>query len=454
MAELPRPVPRTLLRGHKAQVHAAAFIRDNERLVTGDADGFVVLWDLVTMRAAAVWKAHEMSILGVQGWGRDKVITHGRDHKLMVWSLAAHHEQHLSTLLPVEDASVARRMPWLLHLLDVNTLNFCPFAACPSARQESSAGIDGASDILVAVPNTILAEAIDIYTLPSQSRAHTIKPGPQNGMVMSLCLLHHRTCLTLLAGFENGYTSVHRLEAAGQWLTTYRCQAHSQPVLSIDVHPNHECFFSSAADAMLVKHPVPIDQQPCSIAVPAVERVAGHDGPPTRTSSASLLSSALRAEGASVTSRPSANLKAWEHPLKTVDTKHSGQQSLSVRSDGKIFATAGWDSNIRVYSCKTIKELAVLQWHKVGAYAVAFAHVGQQSSNPRGQICTAQSTDAAASDLHLASSFEHVKPLDEEKSLRISTDTTVKQRRIRQAKAVHWIAAGAKDGKVSLWDVY
>ncbi|PHH78479.1 hypothetical protein CDD82_3032 [Ophiocordyceps australis] len=454
MAELPRPVPRTLLRGHKTQVHAAAFIRHNERLATGDADGFVVLWDLVTMRAAAVWKAHEKSILGVQGWGRDKIITHGRDHKLMVWSLAAPHEQHLSSLLPVEDASAARPMPWLLHLLDVNTLNFCPFATCPSARQESNAGIDGASEILVAVPNTLLAEAIDIYTLPSQSRAHTVKPGPQNGMVMSLCLLHHRTCLTLLAGFENGYASVHRLEATGHWLTTYRCQAHSQPVLSLDVHPNHEFFFSSSADAMLVKHPVPIDQQPCSITVPPVDHVAGHDGSPRPAPSASLLSNALRAEGASAASRPSASLKPWEDPLKTVDTKHSGQQSLRVRSDGKIFATAGWDSNIRVYSCKTIKELAVLQWHKVAAYAVAFAHVGQQSSNLGGQICTSQSADAASNDSHLASSFEDTKPLDEDKRLQKRADTTVKQQRIRQAKTVHWIAAGAKDGKVSLWDVY
>lgn len=69
------PVPQNILRGHRAQVHTAVFLRDNERLATGDADGFVVLWDLTIARPRAVWKAHENSILSIRGWGRDKIIT-------------------------------------------------------------------------------------------------------------------------------------------------------------------------------------------------------------------------------------------------------------------------------------------------------------------------------------------------------------------------------------------
>lgn len=74
MAEAP-PAPRAILRGHKAQVHAAVFFRNNERLLTGDASGFVVVWDLTIMRPRAVWRAHEGAILGIKGWGRDKIIT-------------------------------------------------------------------------------------------------------------------------------------------------------------------------------------------------------------------------------------------------------------------------------------------------------------------------------------------------------------------------------------------
>lgn len=67
--------PKAILRGHKAQVHAAAFVRGNERLLTGDADGFVVAWDLTIMRPRTVWQAHTSAILGIAGWGHDRLIT-------------------------------------------------------------------------------------------------------------------------------------------------------------------------------------------------------------------------------------------------------------------------------------------------------------------------------------------------------------------------------------------
>lgn len=69
------PVPRTILRGHKAQTHTAVFFRNNERLATGDAEGFIALWDLTIMRPRAVWRPHENAILGIREWGPDKLIT-------------------------------------------------------------------------------------------------------------------------------------------------------------------------------------------------------------------------------------------------------------------------------------------------------------------------------------------------------------------------------------------
>jgi len=74
-AEADAPQPKAILRGHKAQVHAACFIRENARLVTGDAEGFVVVWDLTIMRPRAVWQAHTNAILGISGWQDDKIIT-------------------------------------------------------------------------------------------------------------------------------------------------------------------------------------------------------------------------------------------------------------------------------------------------------------------------------------------------------------------------------------------
>lgn len=74
-SQQPPAQPKSIIRGHKAQVHSTTFLRHSQRLASGDADGFVVLWDLTIMRPRAVWRAHQSAILGIAGWGDDKVIT-------------------------------------------------------------------------------------------------------------------------------------------------------------------------------------------------------------------------------------------------------------------------------------------------------------------------------------------------------------------------------------------
>lgn len=84
------------------------------------------------------------------------MLRHGRDLKLIVWKLGEADEEHLSTALPVEEVSTPRAQPWMLHLLEVNTLNFCAFGICPSAP----GSVDTASEVLVAVPNTLHSDAV------------------------------------------------------------------------------------------------------------------------------------------------------------------------------------------------------------------------------------------------------------------------------------------------------
>lgn len=47
--------------------------------------------------------------------------------------------------------------------------------------------------------------------------------------------------------------------------------------------------------------------------------------------------------------------------LKRLELKASGVADIAVRPDGRIFATAGWDQKIRIFSNKTCAPLAVLQ---------------------------------------------------------------------------------------------
>ena len=193
-------------------------------------------------------------------------------------------------------------------------------------------------------------------------------------MAVTLYLPHHATSPLIAAGYESGHVALWRYNpSTKKWETVYLHKSHSQPVLSLDMAPSADCFFSSSADAIVAKHPL-------------------DDG---------------------------------ETETKVVQTKHAGQQSLSVRADGKVFATAGWDGRVRVYTAKGMKELAVLKWHKEGCYATAFAEI---LDDP---------TKVADDDSTVA-----------------QRQLTVSQQRAVKSQTTHWLAAGSKDGKVSLWDIY
>lgn len=75
--------------------------------------------------------------------------------------MSLNDEQRLSTDLPLEDVTIARPQPWIVHMLEVNTMNFCAFAACDDVLSGGSvAGEAPAHGILLAVPNTLISEAV------------------------------------------------------------------------------------------------------------------------------------------------------------------------------------------------------------------------------------------------------------------------------------------------------
>ena len=73
---LPPPQPSYIFRGHASAVHAVRFSPFNHRLLTGDADGWVVSWSLATKRPEASWRAHSNAVLGLAWWDADTVITY------------------------------------------------------------------------------------------------------------------------------------------------------------------------------------------------------------------------------------------------------------------------------------------------------------------------------------------------------------------------------------------
>ena len=77
---------------------------------------------------------------------------HGKDNKLIVWKLSEADEASMSIVLPVDVPPEPRKEPWLLHVLHVNTMNFCSFAHCPLQSPDE--------ELLIAVPNTLSSETV------------------------------------------------------------------------------------------------------------------------------------------------------------------------------------------------------------------------------------------------------------------------------------------------------
>ncbi|ORY16787.1 WD40-repeat-containing domain protein [Clohesyomyces aquaticus] len=560
---LPPAQPSYIFRGHSAHIHSVQIVRQNTRLLTGDADGWIVYWKLESKRPVAVWKAHDAAILGTAEWGFDKIITHGRDHALRIWQLRATDEPNLSSLLPADGSSAHRPKPWLLHSLPVNTLNFCKFAMCrkqpainiPSRgsndQDKESASMPGASEsILVAVPARD-DKKIEVYQFPEERMASVVpRVQPQDtGMLMTLKLTHHHSAgeAMVIAGYEGGFTAVHllglnnsrsRSKGNGPTFaqTIYLSQPHSQPVLSLDASLDAKMYFTSSADAIIAAHRIPegplnideeepegsIDDPPESdlsaltVGEPPLQNyypsrpsmnADNHDSSPSSdpektdpqhteqisepltfskrpvkpssspspslpissqngSMSTPTLSSAPKSGGLSslLSSAPPLPKtrppppKIWtlalQPPFKTISTKHAGQQSLCVRADGRILATGGWDSRIRIYSAKTLKELAVLKWHKEGVYAVGFGEVYDKvpvavslQDDKEIEFKDGDGGDGGGGDGGGGAEVARQRGM-------VSGLGKMQRQREEQMQMKHWVVAGAKDGKVSLWEVY
>ena len=128
-------------------------------------------------------------------------LRHGRDNKLIIWKLTLTDEISLDKSLPVDDPLSKRAQPWILHMLDVNALNFCAFALCKDMREvipeQRSAELVSRKEegskhgpILIAIPNTLDSEGV---WLPNPVHPHTLKEYLDRCLSLSLRIsyIHH-----------------------------------------------------------------------------------------------------------------------------------------------------------------------------------------------------------------------------------------------------------------------
>jgi hypothetical protein len=69
----------------------------------------------------------------------------------------------MSVVLPVDTPAEPRKQPWLLHVLHVNTMNFCSFA---QTAIESLSNSEAEEERLIAVPNTMSSETVSSLHQP------------------------------------------------------------------------------------------------------------------------------------------------------------------------------------------------------------------------------------------------------------------------------------------------
>lgn len=338
------PSPFFLLRGHASEVQCLEFSQESlsdsllsNAIISGDADGFIIIWSTKTFRPLAIWKAHDAALLTVK-IKEATIYTHGRDNKIHLWDIV--NWDNLSKELPIAIDEIRAKVnhrpkPFMICTLDVNALNFCQMSICSTHESGLSK-----KETLVAVPGLIGSEYLDIYVLPAVQRLATriIAHAPAKGRLGNVMAVDLKYPLLAVA-YENGAVALFTLDVSavdrdsqrqdGKWRCLKVWCLHRDAVLSVIINTEHQEIYSCGIDSRFIRYLYKLRGEPEDIS-------------------------------------PS------EPDYKIVETKHSGQQCMRMRSDGKLLGTAGWDSYARIYTVPKAKQVAVLSCHKGAVNSIAF----------------------------------------------------------------------------------
>ena len=150
--------------------------------------------------------------------------SHGRDNYIHIHQPTPTHWS-LST-----GPGPSRPPPPIDESLVTNSLNFCRFSLCdvsPTIKGNRRAGKDANAEALLAVPNLVDSELVDIYLLPSRQRLHAslnfvkkpktgtgdsvVPTEARTGLLMSLHLgFDGERRLSCVMAFEDGRVEVWR----------------------------------------------------------------------------------------------------------------------------------------------------------------------------------------------------------------------------------------------------
>ncbi|KAJ7170586.1 WD-40 repeat-containing protein [Mycena crocata] len=386
--------PTHLLRTHSSDVSALFFSDDNERLYSGDASGRVVVTSTRSLRAIVSWLAHTDSILGVEEWG-SRIVTHSRDHKLHIWTRVEDlpPSARVGGSAAISDAQTT---PTLCYSLDVNALNYCRFSLLATTPSDVA---------FIALPNLVESSEADVWELPSCKRIHASvgtqrtqpmfslggREGMKTGLIMALHLFHTPPppeCTSAQAGELRLLCAYEDGSVALHRFVGSGTHTGADPETSTEGRGWEVIWNCRLHVEAIMAMRVSRDNR-VALTVSADHLVGRYD-----------LGSTVDAEA------PSGVVHRTTHP---------GNGCIAIRDDARVCAIGGWDGRIRLYSTKNLKPLGTLRYHKNGCQAVEFAR----------SVDVAVTPDEGSDDDELGAGE-------------------------REARA-RWLAAGAKDHRVSLW---
>ncbi|KAJ9560617.1 hypothetical protein OSB04_005777 [Centaurea solstitialis] len=356
MSKRPPPDPVAVLRGHRASVMDVCFHSSQNLVFSGSSDGELRIWDSVQHRTISSTWAHSaahgiISVSTSPSVGNNKVISQGKDGTVRCWDIEngelsrtpsisiEANTYHFCKLSLVKRPSAEKRRPHnvteatepsgqeISH--DIREENSNTFEGDDREEGHPYVAMAGMESSEVEVWDLNAAERF--ARLPHSSGASTNNFTKGKGMCMAVQLFlpsESQGFLHVLSGYEDGTMAWWDLRNPGVPLTSVRF--HSEPgllnstVLCLCIDGMFNGGISGAADEKTVMFTLDHSLGSCVV-------------------------------------------------KKEISLERPGIAGTSIRSDGKIFGTAGWDHRIRIYSYKKGNPLAILKYHRATCNAISFA---------------------------------------------------------------------------------
>ncbi|KAL1552002.1 daughter-specific expression-related protein [Salvia divinorum] len=328
MSKRPPPDPVAVLRGHRASVTDVCFHPVKNILFSGSTDGELRIWDTLQRRTISSSWVHSAAhgIISIAAAGENRVISQGRDGAIKLWDVG---EAGLSRS-PLTTINTNSYHFCKLSVLDKPHAEITPTEKVSKNHQETEVGseIGGRNYVATAGEDLSVVEIWDVNTaeklvkLPPSSVDRSTKSRGMCMAVRAFLPSEPEVYAHVVAGFEDGSMVLWDLRNPSLPVTSVKF--HSEAILSLSIDSSCGGGVSGSADEKIVTFSLNPSMGSCLV-------------------------------------------------KKEVILERPGIAGTSIRPDGKIFATAGWDHRVRIHDYRKGNALAILKYHHAICNAVTFS---------------------------------------------------------------------------------